>query len=135
MCIRDRCKYDPNAHSRNPEVIVDDRKVADTDDRYCVYRHLKDEGDGYITYTQIIKVVDEKAPVLNISDTVICVITGTDANCTVPGLNIPLKATDNCTPANAISFRWELDANASPADIAAKQYNAASIDARKGNVT
>ena len=131
----DWCKYDPNAHGRNPEVIVDDRKVADIDDRYCVYRHLKDEGDGYITYTQIIKVVDEKAPVLNISDTVICVITGTDANCTVPGLNIPLKATDNCTPANAISFRWELDANASSADITAKRYNAASIDARKGNVT
>ena len=44
----DWCKYDPNAHKRNAEVIVDDRKVADTDDRYCVYRHLKDEGDGYI---------------------------------------------------------------------------------------
>ena len=131
----DWCKYDPNAHDRNAEVIVDDRKVADTANRYCVYRHLKDEGDGYITYTQIIKVIDTEAPVVTTKDTTICLYTGTDADCTAPNLSIPFVATDNCTDASKITFRWELDQNASSADIAAKRYNKASIDLTKANVS
>ncbi|HNR07445.1 MAG TPA: T9SS type A sorting domain-containing protein [Saprospiraceae bacterium] len=124
----DWCKYDPNAHYRKPEVIVDDRKVAHPTDRYCVYRHLKDEGDGYITYTQIIKVIDTVAPVITCTDTTICLYTGTDANCTAPNLSVPFIATDNCTASDKISFRWELDLNASASDVANHKYNKASID-------
>ena len=60
----DWCKYDPNQHERDPEVIIDDRAVADPVNRFCIYRKLKDNGDGYMTYTQIIKVVDTIAPVI-----------------------------------------------------------------------
>jgi len=124
----DWCKYDPNAHNRYPEVIVDDRKVANPTERFCVYRHLKDDGDGYMTYTQIIKVFDSVAPVISCIDTTICLFTGTDANCTAPDLSIPFVATDNCTPQDKISFRWELNLNASASDIAGRVFNKGSID-------
>lgn len=131
----DWCKYDPNAHERDPEVIVDDRKVAHTTERYCVYRHLKDEGDGYMTYTQIIKVTDSEAPIVSCRDTTICLYTGTDANCTAPDLSIPFSATDNCTDVAKITYRWELDLNASASNLASKVYNKASIDAKSPTYT
>lgn len=120
----DWCKFDPNAHDRYPEVIVDDRKVADTSDRFCVYRHLKDEGDGYMTYTQIIKVVDNEAPVLNCRDSVLCSFVN---GCKEKFL-IPFTAADNCTPAALIGYRWELDAGANgsiekKSNISVKNFN------------
>lgn len=126
----DWCKYDPTAHNRNPEVIVDDRKVAHSNERFCVYRHLKDDGDGYVTYTQIIKVIDEEAPAIVCKDTTICLYSGTDADCTAPNLTIPFFATDNCTLLDKISFRWELDLNASASDIAGKVFNKSAINSK-----
>jgi len=104
----DWCKYDPNAHDRYPEVIIDDRKVAQPAERFCVYRHLKDGGDGFMNYTQIIKVVDNVAPVLNCRDTVFC----TYVNECKEKFTINFTATDNCTPVGQIGFRWELDTGA-----------------------
>ena len=46
----------------------------------------------------------------------------TDPMCSLPSYNSdPFAATDNCTPANLIEFRWELDAN-----------NDGSIDKKSG---
>ncbi|MBK8778188.1 MAG: carboxypeptidase regulatory-like domain-containing protein [Saprospiraceae bacterium] len=112
----DWCKYDPNVHDRDADVIIDDRFVAGAD-RYCVYRKLKDDGDGFITYTQIIKVIDTIPPSVTCKDTLFCYYGGyagagaePDPMCTVPTYTSPdFAATDNCTPANLISFRWELD--------------------------
>jgi hypothetical protein len=118
--VIDWCKYDPQQYKRDPEVIVDDRAVADPVNRYCVYRKLKDDGDGYITYTQIIKVVDSIPPVVTCRDTVICYFGGYDGNgpepagpnCSVPSYISPyFTATDNCTPPELIQFRYELDLN------------------------
>lgn len=114
----DWCKYDPNVHDRDADVIIDDRFVAGAD-RYCVYRKLKDDGDGFITYTQIIKVIDTIPPSVTCKDTLFCYYGGyagagaePDPMCTVPTYTSPdFAATDNCTPANLISFRWELDLN------------------------
>ncbi len=115
----DWCKYDPNAQYKYPDVIWDDRSVASAD-RPCVFTKLKDNGDGYMTYTQIIKIVDTAAPTtVKCKDTTVCINTGyggagaeTDPMCTVPSYNSePFAATDNCTPANLIEFRWELDVN------------------------
>ncbi|HNT20236.1 MAG TPA: T9SS type A sorting domain-containing protein [Saprospiraceae bacterium] len=114
----DWCKYNPNQTHRDPEVIVDDRLVANEDSRYCVYRNLKDDGDGYMTYTQIIKVIDETAPTAGvIADTTFCVYTGYDgagaedfSDCTPGTYTSPnFSATDQCTPSNQIRFRWLLD--------------------------
>ena len=46
-----------------PDVIVDDRLLAG-EARQCVVRNLKDDGDGFMEYVQVIKVVDDEAPVL-----------------------------------------------------------------------
>lgn len=48
----------PHSGSRSQEVIVDDRHVADPLKRPCVYRFLKDGGDGMMSYTQVIQVKD-----------------------------------------------------------------------------
>ncbi|MCB0658293.1 MAG: hypothetical protein KDC57_19250, partial [Saprospiraceae bacterium] len=63
----DWCVYSPDIHHRYPDVIVDDRLVA-SEARCCIHRNLKDDGDGYMTYLQVIKVVDDEAPVIVCND-------------------------------------------------------------------
>lgn len=101
----DACQYDPTQHGHYPDVIVDDRLRANTKDRYCEFRHLKDNGDGYIKYTQIIKVIDTIAPVLTCKDTTIC-ITGASCN---TDINLPVKAKDNCN--DDLWFNISIDQN------------------------
>lgn len=101
----DWCKYDPLQHDRQPDVIVNDTLLADLHHRPCVVRHLKDDGDGYIVYSQIIKVIDEVNPVLNCKDTTFCSYV---ENCTEK-FSMNFSATDDCTPSDQISYRWELD--------------------------
>ncbi|MEP7320652.1 MAG: T9SS type A sorting domain-containing protein [Saprospiraceae bacterium] len=129
----DWCKYDPNEQHRDQDIIVDDRKVANSIKRPCVYRHIKDNGDGYMTYVQIIVIKDTIPPSVQHTDDTVCIY---DINCALPSVNIPFTATDNCTPANLITYRWEMDENPSVADLAGKKYNSGSIDKRSGaNVT
>ncbi|MEP7321531.1 MAG: hypothetical protein ABI761_06415 [Saprospiraceae bacterium] len=97
----DWCIYDPNQHDRNPDVIVDDRHRANSTNRSCVYRYLKDNNDGYMKYIQIIKVIDEIRPKLTCTDQTICI----EKDCTT-SVNIPLKATDNCS--DVIRFRVDM---------------------------
>ncbi|MBP6793914.1 MAG: hypothetical protein KA143_02615 [Saprospiraceae bacterium] len=94
----DWCIYDPNAHTTYPDVIVDDRLRANLADRACVFRNIKDNGDGYIKYVQIIKVKDTVAPKLTCKDTSICIT----SNCSV-FFTMPLAGTDNC--AAKVNFR------------------------------
>jgi hypothetical protein len=111
----DWCKYDPNKSNRDGEVIVDDRFVADPTSRYCTYRKLKDEGDGYMTYTQIIKVKDTVPPTISCKSDTLCVVTGYDgkgaedfSKCTPPSYSKSFAAHDNCTPDNLIQYRYEV---------------------------
>ena len=79
--VIDWCTYVPDIPlaSRYPDVIVDDRCVADEENRACVYRELKDDGDGFMTYLQVIKIVDDQAPVVTCNpDSVFCIY---DENC------------------------------------------------------
>lgn len=126
----DWCKYEPNNHQAGRDVIVDDRLVADTLNRPCVYRNVKDNGDGIVQYVQIIKVVDHTPPMATSRDTIICI---NDVSCTSPFVQIPCQATDNCTDQAHLAFRWELDENPSAADLAAKKYNPASIDKKSAS--
>ncbi|MDX1408385.1 MAG: dockerin type I domain-containing protein, partial [Saprospiraceae bacterium] len=105
--VIDWCKYDPDAHYRGPEVIVDDRyEYMAGPDRPCIYRFLKDNGDGYMTYTQVIKVVDTEAPVVvcDQEEATICIY---DDNCDEAEVELLLgSATDDCTPDDKIAYRW-----------------------------
>ncbi|MEP7266712.1 MAG: T9SS type A sorting domain-containing protein [Saprospiraceae bacterium] len=129
--IVDWCKYDPNQHKIEQDIIVDDRRVADKVKRPCIYRHVKDNGDGYMSYIQIIVIKDTVAPVVTTRDTTICFY---DNGCTIQSVNIPFTATDNCTAPDLLSFRYEIDENPSASDLANKTYNKSSIDKLKGNV-
>ncbi|HNR06574.1 MAG TPA: hypothetical protein PKM27_04605 [Saprospiraceae bacterium] len=102
----DWCKYDPLQKERAPDIIVNDSLVADKNNRACVIRNLKDDGDGYMVYTQIIKVVDELAPVLTCKDSLLC----TYVDGCKERFSFSFSATDNCTPSGQIGYKWELDA-------------------------
>lgn len=125
--IVDWCKFDPGQPKRNDDIIVDDRLVADSVKRPCVYRHLKDNGDGFMTYIQIILIRDTLAPVITCVDDTVCIFS---ENCELPTVSIPFTATDNCTSTERITYRWELNENPSAADLQAKAYNKNSIDKR-----
>lgn len=125
--IVDWCKYDPGLPKRDQDIIVDDRSVADPVKRPCVYRHLKDNGDGFLTYIQIILIRDTIAPVVSCLDTTVCIFS---ENCDLPSVLIPFSATDNCTSSDRITYRWELNENPSAGDLLAKAYNPSSIDKR-----
>lgn len=107
----DACIYESSAHVKYPDVIVDDRRRADEandgSDRYCVFRNLKDNGDGFMRYVQIIKVIDTIAPKLTCKDTTICF---DGANCSAI-VNLPLKATDNCATTIWFDIKIDKDAN------------------------
>jgi len=101
----DWCVYSPDLHSRYPDVIVDDRLVA-SDSRCCIHRNLKDDGDGYMTYLQVIKVIDDEAPVIvcnALEET--CIL---DNNCDAATVRYELLAsgTDNCAAADEIQYRY-----------------------------
>ena len=100
----DWCVFSPDIHSRYPDVIVDDRLVASAD-RCCVHRNLKDDGDGYMTYLQVIKVIDEIAPEISCNTLEpTCIF---DNNCDAATAQYELLASgsDNCTPENEIRYR------------------------------
>ncbi|MCB9320596.1 MAG: hypothetical protein H6570_15040 [Lewinellaceae bacterium] len=101
----DWCVYSPDLHSRYPDVIVDDRLVA-SESRCCIHRNLKDDGDGYMTYLQVIKVIDDEAPVIvcnELEET--CIL---DNNCDAATVRYELLAsgTDNCAAEDEIQYRY-----------------------------
>ncbi|MBK7609223.1 MAG: hypothetical protein IPI18_19490 [Saprospiraceae bacterium] len=120
----DWCIYDPNQHRHYPDVIVNDSLRANSTNRSCVYRNIKDNNDGYMTYVQIIKVIDETPPVVTTRDTTVCVYSD---NCLV-SVVIPLSATDNCAAASDIRFRYFIDLNATDAVYNGRLFDKASID-------
>lgn len=131
----DWCKFNLQVADKNrqPDVVVDDRWVADSIQRPCVYRNIKDNGDGLVSYVQVIKVRDTLAPDLFCRDTTICIL---DQNCISPAINLVFNGSDACTPSSQLSYRWELDHNPSPSDLLAKKYIKNNIDQKSsGPVT
>lgn len=98
------CVYNPDEVNRRPDVIVDDREIA-SPERPCVLRCLKDNGDGYMEYHQLIRIQDLRPPTLScLGDTVICSFSETCA---------PLQRTlllgeaiDRCTDEELIRYRY-----------------------------
>ena len=105
--IIDWCVYNPDALHHAPDIILDDRENAGLD-RECVIRCLKDDGDGYVTYRQIIKIIDLNAPVLTCpTDKEIC---NTSGDCLAEAISLPLgSARDGCTPDDELRYRYLIE--------------------------
>ena len=103
----DWCVYSPDLHSRYPDVIVDDRLVA-SESRCCIHRNLKDDGDGYMTYLQVIKVVDDEAPVLECAELEDKCITEGCGEATVV-YNLIQSVSDNCTLPVDMAYRYRVE--------------------------
>ena len=116
---------DPDAHTRNQDIIVNDSLVADTKSRACVFRNVKDNGDGYISYKQIIKVFDSIPPQIHMQDTTFCIL---DTVCSTFKVDFNLNAFDDCTPVELLRYRWEIDNHPSALDLNSLKYNRPSID-------
>ena len=107
--VIDWCVYLPDVHTRYPDVIVDDRCVAHPDKRPCVIRNLKDDGDGFMTYLQVLTVVDDVAPEVTCNDIEVCIY---DENCLEAAVEEFIgEATDNCT--DNLQYRYTIKPNGS----------------------
>jgi len=105
--VIDWCVYNADRHVLNPDVIVTDTCVASSD-RDCVVRHLKDDGDGIVKYTQIIKVFDHTPPTITPADDLNACIN--DPDCAPASIVYPLgEAVDACTPGDKIGYRYYVD--------------------------
>lgn len=104
--IVDWCVYNPDTKLHAPDIIVDDREKA-SDKRNCVYRCLKDDGDGYMTYTQIIRIYDDQAPEVTCNDLEDGLITGNDCSKLTVERDLG-NAQDACTPEEQLSYRWTI---------------------------
>lgn len=105
--IIDWCVYNPDQKHHQPDVVLDDRMVAGAD-RLCVIRCLKDDGDGYMEYLQIINIVDEELPevLCNIGAIEAC---NYSAECSESEVNILLGfVNDNCTPKDKLKAWFRL---------------------------
>ncbi len=106
--VIDWCVFTPDLHNRYPDVIVDDRCTADPDNRPCVIRNLKDDGDGFMIYLQVIKVIDDVAPeVVCNNGSTFCIW---NEECDDLYIEYELgNATDNCT--EALQYRYAVNPN------------------------
>lgn len=105
--VIDWCAYDPDQHYRTKDYIVDTatefRAVPDKyQDRFCQFRYLKDNNDGYILYTQIIKVKNTVAPSITLEDSVVT-CAGSTETC-LGHIYLNVSALDDCTPGP--EMRW-----------------------------
>lgn len=101
----DWCVYNPNEHRRYLDYIVDTALRADTDptsSRNCYFRFLKDNGDGYISYTQVIKVVNNIAPTITKRDSIIAC--ADNANTCTGRVKLKFGAKDDCT--DSTELKW-----------------------------
>lgn len=105
--VIDWCVYNENRHLYEADVIVDDRLVAG-EERPCVPRNIKDNGDGVIHYQQIIYLIDDVPPVIECVEPITINYDQEDCN------NIYVDeflgdATDACTPQVNLYFEYYLD--------------------------
>ena len=105
--IIDWCVYNENGHNYDPDIIVDDRFLA-SNERSCVIRYLKDNGDGVIHYQQIIYIQDTIAPDVTCIDPFEVPYTG--ENCEKVRVDTVLGfAEDACSISEGIKYSWFLD--------------------------
>ncbi len=100
------CKYDPDAHYHDYDICASETMYA-SPSRSDVNRHLKDNGDGYMTYTQVIKVSNSDAPTIDrIDSTIVCA--NNPDNC-IGSATITAFGSDSCTPSDQLKWTILLD--------------------------
>jgi len=97
--VIDRCVY-KTQNNLSPDFIVNDSMVADVKERYCVYRALKDNGDGYIQYHQIIRFIDQQPPQISLPDTLVF----TADQCETNEFYLYPAIQDDCSPSGSIQL-------------------------------
>lgn len=103
----DWCIYNPNEHRRYQDYIVDPALRADLDEnssRNCTFRNLKDDGDGYITYTQVIKVINNVNPTVTKRDSIVAC--ADNPNTCVGRVRLKFAAKDDCT--DSTDIKWSI---------------------------
>ncbi|MEP7321373.1 MAG: cohesin domain-containing protein [Saprospiraceae bacterium] len=108
----DWCAYDPDQYKRYSDYIVDttneNRATPDrTSPRNCSFRYLKDNGDGYITYTQFIKVINKVAPTITKVDSVVT-CAANSATC-LGHVRLKMSGSDDCTAASELKWSIQID--------------------------
>ncbi len=108
----DWCAYNPELHDRNRDFIADTTAefratLNANDSRYCTYRWLKDNGDGYIYYTQVIKVINTVLPIITKSDSIVACA---DNGITCQGrIRLKMNGSDDCTPIGDLRWIIQID--------------------------
>lgn len=100
--IIDLAHYTPG--NTKTDFIINDSAVADYANRYCVYRNLKDGGDGVMYYKQMITYIDSVPPVFHLADTLVH-----GSNCMAPAFKIKITVTDDCTQDDVLFSQHSLD--------------------------
>ncbi len=113
--VLDWCKYDPSAPHTDGGIDVDfkkydfnpndDVKNDETDNNHKI---LRDDGDGYFSVKQVIKIIDKDPPKFDACPQNIT-ICSFSADCANNPVLIVRPATDACAPANLLKYTWKLD--------------------------
>ncbi len=96
--IMDWCVFDED----NPN-ITDSGTPAGSDGRTFI-----DDGDGYTTYVQYIKILDNVSPVIDCPDDI--TINSLTKECTEE-VDISISVSDNCSPSSAFNYEAGIDLN------------------------
>jgi len=85
-------------------------------------RRYKDGGDGFITYEQVIKVVDNEAPVITyLGDSSFCSL---DEDCLVGPVTLPIEVSEDCSDELTITWALDINADGSTEDTGSGQFAA-----------
>ena len=113
--VLDWCKYDPAAPHTDGGIDVDFKKYDFNPNDNVVnnefdnnHKIIRDDGDGYFSVKQVIKIIDKDPPKFNScpKDTVLCSFA---TDCANNPITITRLATDACAPANQLKYSWKLD--------------------------
>ena len=99
--IIDWCAYNPDADYHGLDICASENMIASAS-RPQINRNLKDNGDGYMTYTQVIKLINTTPP--SFTDTTINVVCASDANTCEGSATISMSASDDCSLAG--DLKW-----------------------------
>ena len=110
--ILDTCLSRFSPDRVEPDIILNDTIVADPTDRYCVYRSLKDGGDGFMQYRQLIRFKDTRPPSISIGDSTIF----SDNECLSPSISLNVSLSDDCTPTSGLQMTAYLDLGANESE-------------------
>ena len=102
--IIDWCVFNPDKNRRRKDIYVSSLTASES--RSNIARHLKDNGDGYMVYTQVIKVRDTIGPEIDDSRLITQVNCADDPELCNGDASIKVFGSDNCTPAD--DLKWNV---------------------------